>query len=62
MRDDQGAVRVTIARWLTPLERQINEVGLAPDVEVEYTEDDFNAGIDPQLDKAIELLLEQTSN
>jgi carboxyl-terminal processing protease len=62
LRDDQGAVRVTIARWLTPLERQINEVGLAPDVEVEFTEEDFNAGIDPQLDKAIELLLEQTSN
>jgi carboxyl-terminal processing protease len=29
--DDQGAVRVTIARWLTPLERQIHEVGLDPD-------------------------------
>jgi carboxyl-terminal processing protease len=29
--DDQGAVRVTIARWLTPLERQIHEVGLEPD-------------------------------
>ena len=29
--EDQGAVRVTIARWLTPLERQIHEVGLEPD-------------------------------
>lgn len=62
LNNDQGAVRVTIARWLTPKERQINEVGLAPDVEVEYTEEDFNADIDPQLDKAIELLLEQTRN
>ena len=29
--NDQGAVRVTIARWLTPLERHIHEIGLAPD-------------------------------
>jgi carboxyl-terminal processing protease len=29
--NDQGAVRVTIARWLTPLERHIHEVGLTPD-------------------------------
>ncbi len=62
LNNEQGAVRVTIARWLTPLERQINEIGLAPDVVVEFTEEDFNAGIDPQLDKAIELLLEQTNN
>jgi carboxyl-terminal processing protease len=29
--NDQGAVRVTIARWLTPLERHIHEIGLPPD-------------------------------
>ncbi len=56
LENDQGAVRVTVARWLTPDERQINEIGLTPDVVVEYTEEDFNAGRDPQLDKAIELL------
>lgn len=54
--DNQGAVRVTIAKWLTPLERTIHEVGLAPDFEVELTEDDFLAERDPQLDKAIEVL------
>jgi carboxyl-terminal processing protease len=53
---ENGAVRVTIARWLTPKERQINEVGLKPEVEVQLTQDDFKAGRDPQLDKAIELL------
>lgn len=56
--DDQGAIRVTIARWLTPNERQINEVGLTPDYIVEITEDDVAANIDPQLEKAIQLLLE----
>ena len=54
--DNQGAVRVTIAKWLTPLERTIHEVGLAPDFEVDLTEDDFEAERDPQLDKAIEVL------
>ncbi len=56
--NNQGAVRVTIARWLTPDKRQIHETGLVPDYEVEYTEEDFLADLDPQLDKAIEVLLE----
>ena len=54
--DNQGAVRITVARWLTPKERTINEVGLKPDVEVERTKEDIAAGRDPQLDKAVELL------
>jgi carboxyl-terminal processing protease len=57
--DDQGAVRVTIARWLTPLGRQINGVGLQPDFPVEITEEDLAAGRDPQLDQAVKVLLEK---
>jgi len=54
LNDDQGAVRVTIARWYTPDGRQIHEVGLTPDVEVLPAE----AGqADLQLNEAIELLL-----
>ncbi|OGP57383.1 MAG: hypothetical protein A2V67_10115 [Deltaproteobacteria bacterium RBG_13_61_14] len=56
--DDAGAVRVTVARWLTPDRRQIGDVGLTPDVEVELTEEDMAAGRDPQLERARELLLE----
>lgn len=54
--NNQGAVRVTIARWLTPDKRQIHEIGLEPDYPVEYTEEDFEQEQDPQLDKAIEVL------
>lgn len=54
--NDQGAVRVTTARWLTPNERQINKVGLTPDYIVEFTDEDIQAEIDPQLNKAIEIL------
>jgi carboxyl-terminal processing protease len=56
--NNQGAVRVTIARWLTPAERQINSTGLDPDYAVELTEEDFENELDPQLDKAIEVLLD----
>ena len=57
--NNQGAVRITIARWLTPDKRQIHEVGLEPDVTVEITEEDFAEGKDPQLDAAIDLLLQE---
>ncbi len=56
--DNAGAVRVTVARWLTPDGRQIGDVGLTPDVEVALTEADTAAGRDPQLERARELLLE----
>lgn len=54
--NNEGAVRITIARWLTPLKRQINEKGLTPDVVVELTDADISAGNDVQLQKAIDLL------
>jgi carboxyl-terminal processing protease len=55
---DNGAVRITIAKWLTPNEKTIHEVGLTPDVVVDRTEEDFKAKLDPQLDKAVEVILE----
>ena len=57
--NDQGALRVTVARWLTPNERQIHQLGLEPDVEVEFTEEDFDAERDPQLDEAVKILKDQ---
>ena len=58
---DQGAVRVTIAKWLTPKERSINGKGLQPDVVVEMTDADRQAGRDPQLSKAEEVLLAEAN-
>lgn len=55
--NDQGAVRVTIARWLTPNQRQINEIGLEPNVIIEISEENITADVDPQLEEAIKLLL-----
>jgi len=56
LRNQQGAVRITVARWLTPKERTIHGKGLTPDVEVPVTEEDFANNRDPQLEKAVEIL------
>lgn len=53
---DGSAVKITVSEWLTPKGRQIDKQGIPPDVEVNLTEEDYNAGRDPQLDKAMELL------
>jgi carboxyl-terminal processing protease len=54
--DEQGAVRVTVARWYTPNGTLIQDQGLTPDVEIALTEEDFEAGLDPQLEQAIDKL------
>jgi carboxyl-terminal processing protease len=54
---DGGTARVTIAKWLTPNGRTIDKIGLKPDVVVPLTQADVTAGLDPQLDAAIQALL-----
>jgi len=56
--DEKGAVRITIAKWYTPLDRTIHKVGLTPDVVVEMTDADYTAKLDPQLDAALKTLEE----
>lgn len=50
------SLKVTIARWLTPKGVSIADRGIIPDYVVERTSDDREKGLDPQLDKAIEIL------
>ncbi len=54
--DNEGAVRVTIARWLTPHQHNVTGTGLAPDIEIKISDADAKAGVDTQLNKAVELL------
>lgn len=49
-------LKVTIARWYTPHGANINQEGIAPDVEVVRSFDDINANRDPQLDAALQKL------
>lgn len=53
-----ASVKLTIAKWLTPKGISINDEGLKPDFEVKLTEENIKQNIDPQLNKAIEVLLE----
>lgn len=50
------ALKVTVARWLTPSGRSIQDAGIEPDVTVEMTAEDKEQGKDPQLDKAMEII------
>ncbi len=50
-------LKITVAKWLTPNGTSISEKGLTPDYVVEFTKKDAENKQDPQLDKAVELLL-----
>jgi carboxyl-terminal processing protease len=55
---DGGAIKMTTARYLTPSGRDIDRVGIAPDVVVDEPSDAHpgEPGHDPQLDRALALL------
>lgn len=52
---NSASMRITIAKWLTPLGRSIDKVGIIPDTAVKLTEDDFKKDRDPQLDAAMKV-------
>ena len=51
-----GVLKVTIARWYTPNNKNIDKDGIEPDQTVELSDEDFEAHRDPQKDAAIEFL------
>lgn len=53
---DKSTLKVTIAKWYTPSGVSISDNGIKPDVEVKKTEEDVNKNLDPQLDKAVEVI------
>ncbi|AJQ26124.1 MULTISPECIES: S41 family peptidase [Pelosinus] len=56
LRLDSGAIKLTIAKYLTPNDRSINGIGIEPDIKVEMDKD---AKSDVQLDKAIDFVKEK---
>lgn len=48
------AVKVTVAKWITPGGKNLNKDGLEPDVAVELTSEDIDADRDPQMDRALQ--------
>ncbi|MDP3043357.1 MAG: S41 family peptidase [bacterium] len=59
---DGSSVKITVAKWLTPNGNCINETGIKPDVEIDLTEEDYDAGKDPQMEKAVEILKNYNAN
>ena len=50
-------LKITVAKWLTPNGTSISEKGLMPDYIVDFAQGDAVEKKDPQLEKAVELLL-----
>jgi len=53
--DDGSGIHITTNKWLTPNKVWVHDKGIEPDIEVEITQEDIDAGNDPQLEKALEL-------
>ncbi len=49
---DGSELKVTIARWFTPVGRNIDKQGIEPDKKVDRSDDDIKNSRDPQLDAA----------
>jgi len=54
---NETSLKVTVANWLTPNGKSISLEGLDPDVEVTFSSKDIENKSDPQLEKAVEILL-----
>lgn len=53
---DGSSLRLTIAKWLTPKGRSIDDAGIQPDRVIEMTSEDIEAKRDPQKRAALEYL------
>jgi len=59
--EDGSSLRVTVARWLLPDGFHLDGEGITPDEIVEITQEERKTGADPQLDRAIAFLSQQTA-
>jgi carboxyl-terminal processing protease len=57
-----GALYVTIAEWLTPSGTLINNVGIFPDIEIIPTDEQIDQRLDPQLQRAVDVLQGQAKS
>lgn len=56
---DDTSLKITVANWLTPDGVSISKEGITPDIEVKMTAEDEKNKKDPQMDKAVEILLKK---
>ena len=53
---DGSAVKLTVSTYYTPNGNNIHKIGIDPDVEVEFDAEQYQNGVDNQLEKAKEIL------
>ncbi len=51
-----GKLKMTVARWYTPADKNIDKNGIEPDIKVDLSIEDWRAGRDPQLKAALDFL------
>lgn len=53
---DGSGLHLTVAKWLTPNGTWIHKKGITPEVKIDLTDQNIKDGLDPQLDRAREIL------
>lgn len=53
---DKSSLKLTVAKWLTPNDKSIQDNGITPDIEIKISKEDLESKKDPQLEKALEIL------
>ena len=56
---DGSVLKITVAHWLLPRGDLIDKNGIQPDTEVKMTDKDREAKLDPQFNKALEIIKEE---
>lgn len=56
---DDSVLQITEQRFVTPSGAQLDNVGVTPDVQVEMTDEDLENDRDPQLAKALEVIVQK---
>lgn len=54
---DGSSLKLTVSKWFTPLGNSIDEQGITPDEVIDLTDDDYNNDRDPQLERAVAVLI-----
>ena len=53
---DGSEMKITVAKWYTPLDHGIDKIGILPDIEVKFEKEDFEKHFDRQLEVAKKVL------
>ena len=55
---DGSALKLTVSTYYTPNGNNIHQIGIEPDVEVPFDAEQYQSGVDNQLERAKEVLAE----